>query len=99
MTVKQDAPSDAEATPGFTIVRGSEGAPHTPKQQRAAGDKEFVLHPAIKRGMRMMRETGDSNGAVVRTLFSMPTLCVTYAWVKSGYPLPLHSHDVDCYYQ
>jgi hypothetical protein len=23
---------------------------------------------------------------------------VSYAWFKSGYPLPLHSHDADCYY-
>ena len=31
------------------------------------------------------------------TLFSNPTLHVSYIWFKSGYPLSLHSHDIDCY--
>jgi mannose-6-phosphate isomerase-like protein (cupin superfamily) len=32
------------------------------------------------------------------TLFSTSSLHVSYVWFKSGYPLPAHSHDVDCYY-
>ena len=24
---------------------------------------------------------------------------LSYAWFKSGFPLPLHSHDADCFYQ
>jgi hypothetical protein len=24
---------------------------------------------------------------------------VSYVWFKSGFPLPLHSHDADCFYQ
>jgi hypothetical protein len=83
----------------FTIVRGADSAAHGGRSQRGADRPEFALHPAIERGMRLMRETGDSGGASVRTLFSSPSLHVSYAWFKSEYPLPLHSHDVDCYYQ
>jgi len=48
--------------------------------------------------MQQFRETADCGGATALTLFSMPTLHVSYVWFKSGYPLPVHSHDADCYY-
>ena len=32
------------------------------------------------------------------TLFSSPTVHVSYVWFQSFYPLPIHSHDADCYY-
>ena len=28
----------------------------------------------------------------------MPGMSLTYAWFKSGFPLPLHSHNADCLY-
>ena len=31
-------------------------------------------------------------------LFSAPGFSLVRAWFKSGFPLPLHSHDVDCLY-
>lgn len=86
-------------TQGYTITRAGEAHPHMPNRQRAAQlDPDFVLHPAIQRGLAQFRETADCGGAAAMTLFSMPTLHVSYAWFKSGYPLPLHSHDADCYY-
>jgi mannose-6-phosphate isomerase-like protein (cupin superfamily) len=85
--------------PGFTITRGKDAHPHMGNKRRAAKlDPGFVEHPAIVRGIQQFRETADCGGAAALTLFSMPTLSVSYAWFKSGYPLPLHSHDVDCYY-
>lgn len=82
----------------MTIVRGTEAAVYGGRPQREALAPNFRLHPAIERGMRLIRETSDTGGATVRTLFSSPNLHVSYVWFKSGFPLPLHSHDVDCYY-
>jgi mannose-6-phosphate isomerase-like protein (cupin superfamily) len=84
--------------PGFTITRGKDAHPHMGRKQRGADEPGFELHPAILRGMQQFRETADCGGAAALTLFSMPTLHVSYVWFKSGYPLPLHSHDADCYY-
>jgi mannose-6-phosphate isomerase-like protein (cupin superfamily) len=85
-------------TPGFTITRGRDAQPHMGRRQRGAEAADFALHPAIQRGIEQFRETADCGGAAALTLFSMPTLHVSYVWFKSGYPLPLHSHDADCYY-
>jgi mannose-6-phosphate isomerase-like protein (cupin superfamily) len=52
---------------------------------------------AIEGGSRLLQE-GVEAGHRVRLLFSMPGFSLTHAWFKSGYPLPRHSHDVDCVY-
>ena len=83
---------------GYVITRGRDARPHMPRQQRGADAADSKMHPAILRGLAQFRETADCGGATALTLFSMPTLHVSYAWFKSGYPLPLHSHDADCYY-
>jgi mannose-6-phosphate isomerase-like protein (cupin superfamily) len=98
METEQEARKHGEQTKGFRITRGKDSVPHTGKKQRASDDPEFVLHPSIARGMQLFRDTADCGGSVARTLFSTPTLHVSYIWFKSGFPLPLHSHDVDCYY-
>src|SRR5258706_3108777 len=85
--------------PGMTITRAKDAHHHTGRQQRGAGEPGFELHPAIARGMRQMRESGDVGGATAITLFASPKMHVSYVWFKSGYPLPIHSHDVDCFYQ
>ena len=87
------------ATQGMTIVRARDGHHHAGRKQRGADAPGFELHPAIARGMQQMRESGDTGGAQAVTLFSSPSMHVSYVWFKSGYPLPIHSHDVDCYYQ
>lgn len=89
----------AGGAPGMTIVRGKDGHHHTGRKQRDAEAPGFELHPAIARGMAQMRESGDTGGAQAVTLFSSPAMHVSYVWFKSGYPLPIHSHDVDCFYQ
>jgi mannose-6-phosphate isomerase-like protein (cupin superfamily) len=86
------------AARGFTITRAKDAHPHTGRKQRGAGDPGFALHPAILRGMQQFRETADCGGASAMTLFATDALHVSYVWFKSGYPLPLHSHDIDCYY-
>jgi hypothetical protein len=41
---------------------------------------------------------GMNHGHDLKVLFSMPGLSLVYAWFKSGFPLPRHTHDVDCLY-
>ena len=84
-------------TPGFTIYRGSEAPLYLGAKRRGGiGGND---HPAIQRGLKLMYESGNTGGASVRVLFDSPGLHVSYVWFKSGFPLPLHSHDVDCFYQ
>lgn len=89
--------SEEGATKGFTITRADQAVPHHSRQPRAAERPDYAPHPAVVRGMKLFAENA-SGGAVAQTLFSSPDLHVSYAWFKSGFPLPLHSHDADCYY-
>lgn len=41
---------------------------------------------------------GMLEGTTVRLLFEMPGLTLAHAWFKSGFPLPRHTHNVDCLY-
>ncbi|MBB5686754.1 cupin domain-containing protein [Sphingobium boeckii] len=43
-------------------------------------------------------DAGAMAGASTRLLFELPGLSLAHAWFKSGFPLPRHSHNVDCLY-
>jgi mannose-6-phosphate isomerase-like protein (cupin superfamily) len=86
------------ATSGYVFTRAADALPHKPRKPRGAEQPGFEMHPAIQRGLQRMREQGDTGGAAAFTLFSSPHSHVSYAWFKSGYPLPIHSHDTNCYY-
>lgn len=83
---------------GFIITRAAEAEPMRPRKPRGVADPAAMLHPATLRGIQQMREDSGPPGAAAMVLFSSETMHVSYAWFKSGYPLPLHSHDADCYY-
>lgn len=83
---------------GFVITRAAEAEPIKPRKPRGVADPAAMLHPATLRGLQQMREDSGPAGAAAMVLFSSETMHVSYAWFKSGYPLPLHSHDADCYY-
>lgn len=91
--METDAIEAAEQAPkqGYTIVRAGESSlveqAHRPPKPR---------HPAVERGLALMND--GTGGAALHRIFSAPDLDVSYAWFKSGFPLPLHSHDVDCLY-
>jgi hypothetical protein len=91
------ATQDGSGAGGYVCARAEQGVPHHPRQQRSGGGKEVEPHPAIVRGLQLFRSLA-SGGAAAQTLFSRPDIHVSYAWFKSGFPLPLHSHDKDCYY-
>lgn len=54
--------------------------------------------PVIQAGIEAAQAEGAAEGDMVKLLFAMPGMSLTYAWFKSGYPLPLHSHNADCLY-
>ncbi|MCH7629175.1 MAG: cupin domain-containing protein [Proteobacteria bacterium] len=78
------------------------------KIYRAASAKDFneLTHmeyagitPVIEAALVKAGEASSKDsGQVVKELFSMPGMSLTYAWFKSGFPLPLHTHNADCLY-
>lgn len=54
--------------------------------------------PVAEAAMDRLREAGYLDGSDIRVLVNIPGFSLTHVWFKAGYPLPLHSHDVDCLY-
>lgn len=84
---------DAER-PRFAIFRASDAshfeesgmmATVPPREAEMAGSVAAV-------------EAGVLDGTTVHLLFEMPGMSLAHAWFKSGFPLPRHSHNVDCLY-
>jgi hypothetical protein len=48
-------------------------------------------------GLAALGEAG-AQGGMIKVLYKRPDICLSYAWLRSGYVLPLHSHDTDCLY-
>jgi len=76
---------------GLKIFRGADAPPLVITDYRG-------ITPVIADGLKQLGQAGISSGSDVRLLFETPGFSVTYAWFKSGYPLPLHSHEADCLY-
>jgi len=85
--------------PGMTITRAKDAHHHTGPPAARRWRAWLRTHPAIARGMRQMRESGDVGGATAVIPVASPKCMSSYVWFKSGYPLPIHSHDIDCFYQ
>lgn len=87
--------ADANATPQkFRVFRAHEGQDLTESQKMTLAD----LTPVIEAGVGRWVGAGVAEGNITKVLFSMPGMSLTYAWFKSGFPLPLHSHNADCLY-
>ena len=55
--------------------------------------------PAERAAFSAVLSEGRERGTAVRVLSKSPSgLSLVYAWFKSLYPLPPHSHDADCMY-
>jgi len=90
-TMEIEAPAETEER-RFQIFRGAE-APLL-KMDEITGVTDVTAE-----GMAKVRTAGGSEaGQDVRVLFEIPGFSLTYAWFKSGYPLPRHSHKMDCAY-
>jgi hypothetical protein len=78
----------------FTIFRARDALDYAEAEcmtPQPVSDEQ--LHWSMK-----LTEAGMLEGSTVKLLFSRPGLSLTYVWFRSGYPLPRHSHDVDCAY-
>lgn len=56
------------------------------------------LTPDVRAGLHQLVDAGIQHGSFAKILINVPGFAVAYAWHKSGYPLPLHTHDTDCCY-
>lgn len=56
------------------------------------------LTPELEANIATLGEAGVDEGQTVKLLFAAPGFSLTYAWFKSGFPLPRHSHNADCLY-
>ena len=55
--------------------------------------------PQLESAFAKLNEAGVEAGQTVKLLFSAPGFSLTYAWFKSGFPLPRHSHDADLHWE
>ena len=87
--------SDAEKPKaGFTIFRASEAR----DLMEAKCMTVEPFSPAQQAGMAQLRANGYGDGGETKILTDMPGFAIAHVWFKKGFPLPLHSHDVDCMY-
>jgi hypothetical protein len=82
----------------FRIYKGQQARPITERARSAPGVAPPPVPETVARGLKLLTEAGWTNGAQANVLISTPTLHITHVWFKSGFPLPLHSHDADCFY-
>ena len=90
-----DAPAaEKPAATGYQIFRTSESLSLDETAHMEVAD----ITPDLEAGIGAALEAGFAEGNVVKTLFSQPGFSHTHAWFKSGFPLPLHTHNSDCLY-
>jgi hypothetical protein len=87
------SPLATAACPPFEIFRGRD----------ATDCDESVMYrgPASEvaaAGAAAMVAAGLNEGSRVKVVYKRPGMSLTYCWFKSGYPLPLHSHNTECLY-
>jgi len=80
--------------PPFEIFRARDAVDYTESGPMSMAPMTDVQ----QQGMAGLAEAGMLEGSKVKLLYSRPGMSLTYVWFKSGYPLPLHSHDADCLY-
>ncbi len=80
--------------PRFAIYRRAEAKP----DEDGAVMTYEEYPPIAAEGIRKAREVGFDAGHHLRVLFSAPGFSLVYVWFKSEFPLPRHSHNVDCLY-
>lgn len=83
-----------DATTKFQIFRAADA----PTLEQTDVLRYEGLTPDIRAGLRQLVDAGIQEGSFAKILVNVPGFSLAYAWHKSGYPLPLHSHDTDCCY-
>ncbi len=89
-----DTVQTPSANAGYQIFRTSTA----PSLDETSHMEVAGMNPEFEAGITKALEAGFAEGNIVKTLFSQPGFSLTYAWFKSGFPLPLHTHNADCLY-
>jgi hypothetical protein len=90
-------------------MSGSTGAPERSRfaifraqDARSEAEAGFMHYESVTEivaeGARKAQAAGVDQGHELKLLFAIPGFSLTYVWFKSGFPLPRHSHNVDCLY-
>jgi hypothetical protein len=80
--------------PRFAIFRGE----NAPSLEESGVMESVPPSQAVLAGMMQVMDAGMGKGHFTRVLFSAGGMSLAYAWFKSGFPLPRHSHNSDCLY-
>ena len=94
MSIETHPPVTAQPAGKFAIYRNAD-APAFSEVDVMDYDG---MTPQIEKTFAQLGEAGIDEGQTVKLLFSAPGFSLTYAWFKSGFPLPRHSHNADCLY-
>ncbi len=78
----------------FQVFRAADA----PNLEKTEFQSMSPLTPVETAGFGKMIEAGVLDGSEVRVLVNLPGFSLVHLWFKKDYPLPLHSHDVDCFY-
>jgi len=94
MSVEAHPPVAAKPKSAFAIYRGAEA----PAFSEIDVMDYAGMTPKLEQTFADLGEAGIDEGQTVKLLFSAPGFSLTYAWFRSGFPLPRHTHDADCLY-
>lgn len=87
-----------QAPNGFRFFHANTQPEMRNAHERGTLRSDYVPPPATVEGLKRFG-AAVSNGATARVLYAANDMHIAYVWFKSGFPLPLHSHDADCFYQ
>ena len=95
---EHESDTKAKSAGGIQVFRFADATPLTEEQMPMEGIDDSVIA-----GFTQLAEAGgaEGGGEQVLCLFREPKddgLSLCYAWFKSGYVLPRHSHNADCLY-
>lgn len=80
--------------PPFEIFRGADA----PGLVEHGGISLADATPEALAGLQAMDEAGATDGGIGDVPYSRPEMSLSRLVLKSGYPLPLHTHDCNCLY-
>lgn len=87
-------PDDDSQRPRFEVFRGSEA----PSLADCGCMTPVGETPNMLAALAQFPEMLHSGGEQVDVPYRRPGMSLARLWLKSGFPLPLHSHDCDCLY-
>jgi hypothetical protein len=87
-------PQEQDQRPPFEIFRGT-AAPSLAECQCMTPEGET---PNLVAALAQHPEMAASGGEQVDVPYRRPGMSLARLWLKSGFPLPLHTHDCDCLY-